>query len=261
MSELIPVEFKKQRVITTEQLAGVYETDINNIKNNFNNHKDKFIKGKHYYFLQGDELREFKNQVNDIDLVGKRASSLYLWTERGANRHCKILDTDKAWEQFDNLEETYFRVKEQEPTCIEDVLIQSLKEMKEVKYQLAAVKKGNEEVKEEVQAIRDVITINPKAEWRKETNRVLNSIGKKIGDYKAVKDEVYNALKEVGHCRPTILVNNLKKRATDNGMAPSKVEKLNLLDVLENETRLKEIYINIVRQMAIKNNISWRNVE
>ncbi len=44
-----------------------------------------------------------------------RINCLYLWTERGANRHCKILDTDKAWKQFDNLEETYFRVKEIDP--------------------------------------------------------------------------------------------------------------------------------------------------
>ncbi len=44
-----------------------------------------------------------------------RINCLYLWTERGANRHCKILDTDRAWEQFDNLEETYFRVKEIDP--------------------------------------------------------------------------------------------------------------------------------------------------
>ncbi|WP_142415440.1 ORF6N domain-containing protein [Hathewaya massiliensis] len=260
MSNLIPIEFKNEVVITTEQLADVYEVDVIRIQQGFSRNKDKFQEGKHYFRLTGEELKGFKgNYLKDSNL--KYASELILWTKRGANRHCKILDTDKAWEQFDNLEETYFRVKEKEPTCIEDVLIQSLKEMKEVKYQLAAVKKGNEEVKEEVQAIRDVITINPKAEWRKETNRVLNSIGKKIGDYKEVKDEVYNALKEVGHCRPTILVNNLKKRATDNGMAPSKVEKLNLLDVLENEPRLKEIYINIVRQMAIKNNISWRNVE
>ena len=28
-----------------------------------------------------------------------------------ANRHSKILDTDKAWQQFDVLEETYFKVK------------------------------------------------------------------------------------------------------------------------------------------------------
>ncbi|KHO32403.1 ORF6N domain-containing protein, partial [Clostridium tetani] len=139
MSNLIPVEFKNERVLTTDQLAKIYETDVNNIQVNFKNHKRKFVEGKHYYFLQGERLKEFKNYLNDIQLVGKRASSLYLWTERGANRHCKILDTDKAWEQFDNLEETYFRVKENKPTCIEDVLIQSLQEMKDVKQQLNQV--------------------------------------------------------------------------------------------------------------------------
>jgi phage antirepressor YoqD-like protein len=103
-----------QRILTTQQLAEIYETDINNIQNNFANHKENFVEGKHYYFLKGDLLKEFKNnlQVNNIDLqISNMTRSLYLWTERGANRHCKILDTDKAWEQFDNLEETYFQVK------------------------------------------------------------------------------------------------------------------------------------------------------
>ena len=102
-----------RRVITTELLAQAYETDTNNIKNNFNNHKDNFKEGVHYYLLKGDDLRAFKREVNDIDLVAPNVNQLYLWTERGANRHCKILDTPKAWEQFDNLEETYFLVKEQ----------------------------------------------------------------------------------------------------------------------------------------------------
>lgn len=112
MKTLTPIEFNDQRILTTEQLAEVYGTEANNIKNNFNNHQDQFIEGKHYYLLQGEDLRAFKNQVNDIDLVSKHTAALYLWTERGASRHCKILDTEKAWEQFDNLEDTYFRVKE-----------------------------------------------------------------------------------------------------------------------------------------------------
>lgn len=111
-----PVEWHGERVITTALLAEVYETEENNIKNNFNNHKDNFVVGKHYYFLQGEELKDFKRLVNGIDepLAEKIkfAPQLYLWTEKGANRHCKILDTDKAWEQFDNLEETYFRAKQ-----------------------------------------------------------------------------------------------------------------------------------------------------
>ena len=112
--ELVPVkiEHEGQRVITTELLAQIYETDTKNIQMNFANHSKNFKEGIHYFLLQGDTLRKFKNDPNIIGLVGKNASSLYLWTERGANRHCKILDTPKAWEQFDNLEETYFLVKE-----------------------------------------------------------------------------------------------------------------------------------------------------
>lgn len=102
--------YKGQKVITTELLAQAYETDIKIISNNFNRNKERFTEGKHYYLLTGQELKDFKaNPLNDECL--KFASSLYLWTERGANRHSKILDTDKAWEQFENLEETYFRVK------------------------------------------------------------------------------------------------------------------------------------------------------
>lgn len=141
------------------------------------------------------------------------------------------------------------------PQCIEDVLIQSLQEMKEVKQQLNQVNHKMLETKEEVQAIRDVVTINPKAAWRRECNRILNAIGKKVNNYSLPKDEVYQALKVRGNCRPNVLINNLKKRAQANGMAPSKVEKINILDVLENEPRLKEIYVVIVKEMAIKHDI------
>ena len=111
MKELTVLEYNNKRILTTKQLAEVYETTEDNIRINFNNNKDRFIEGKHYYRLTGEELKQFKNHVNDIYMVDKRTSSLTLWTDRGASRHCKILDTDKAWEQFDNLEETYFKAK------------------------------------------------------------------------------------------------------------------------------------------------------
>ena len=105
---IVAVEWNGERVITTAQLADVYGTDVNNVQNNFSNNKGRFKEGIHYYLLIGEELKKFKNQVNDIDLVAKRTSQLYIWTKRGASRHCKILDTDKAWQQFDCLEENYF---------------------------------------------------------------------------------------------------------------------------------------------------------
>lgn len=111
MQNLIPVEYQTQRILTTKQLAEVYQTTEGNISNNFNNNMDHFTEGKHYYLLEGEALREFKRNSYGIG-IAPNVNKLYLWTDRGANRHCKILDTDKAWEQFDNLEETYFKVKE-----------------------------------------------------------------------------------------------------------------------------------------------------
>ena len=52
------------------------------------------------YNMHIRKLKQFKNQVNDIYLVDKRAPSLILWTERGASRHCKILDTKKMGNAF-----------------------------------------------------------------------------------------------------------------------------------------------------------------
>lgn len=112
MKQLKVLENNNERVLTTKQLAEVYETEANNIKNNFNNNKERFIEGKHYYKLTGKELKEFKREVNDIDLVASNVNQLYLWTEKGASRMCKILDTDRAWDRFDELEDTYFKVKE-----------------------------------------------------------------------------------------------------------------------------------------------------
>jgi len=103
------IEHKGNRVLTTAQLAEVYETDGNNIVKNFSNNKDRFIEGRDYHVLTGAELKAFKDYVNNVHVVPQRSPSLYLWTDRGANRHSKILDTDKAWQQFDVLEETYFK--------------------------------------------------------------------------------------------------------------------------------------------------------
>lgn len=108
------------------------------------------------------------------------------------------------------------------------------------------------ETKQEVQAIRDTIIINPKAEWRKETNKILTNIGIVLNDFANAKNEAYKALEERGHCRPGVLVTNLKNRALLNGMSKSKADNLGMLDVLENEPRLREIYISIVKEMAIK---------
>lgn len=109
---LMPVEYSEERVLTTEQLAQAYECSAAQIKQNFNNNISRFEEGKHFFKLMGDDLKIFKNRVENFDLVGKNANALYLWTKRGAARHSKMLGTDKAWEVFETLEENYFSQRE-----------------------------------------------------------------------------------------------------------------------------------------------------
>lgn len=104
--------YKGIPVVTTETLARAYEVKPINIQKNFSANKDRFVEGKHYYTISGNDLKEFKNFLTESKSVeiGKRTAILTLWTERGAARHAKMLNSDKAWDMFELLEETFFHV-------------------------------------------------------------------------------------------------------------------------------------------------------
>ncbi|ELT3666912.1 ORF6N domain-containing protein, partial [Escherichia coli] len=124
----IPVlEWQGVRVVTTETLARGYGVDEANIRNNLSRNLDRFEEGKHYFLLTGLKLREFKNRVTGSYSVGKNARSLTLWTERGAARMSKIVDTNEAWAFFEKLEDSYFRQKEQQPVAIPQTLPEALR--------------------------------------------------------------------------------------------------------------------------------------
>ncbi|EKQ0641168.1 ORF6N domain-containing protein, partial [Salmonella enterica] len=111
--ESLPVvTYNSLPVITTELLAKLYNTEPKYIQTNMARNESRFVTGKHFFKLEGDELKDFKNRPSLRGLVGSRARSLILWTERGAARHAKMLETDQAWEVFEKLEDCYFSQKQ-----------------------------------------------------------------------------------------------------------------------------------------------------
>lgn len=113
MTDLMVIEQQGLRVLTTAQLAECYGTNRKVISYNFNNNKTRYEEGKHYICISGDEKRDFCNRL-EIHDGSEKAANLYLWTERGALLHAKSLNTDKAWEVYGELVETYFRAKKAE---------------------------------------------------------------------------------------------------------------------------------------------------
>lgn len=101
-------------VVSSDSLAMAYEVKPKQIRQNFANNKDRFIEGKHYFTLSGNDLKQFRLSVESFDSqISSKTRTLTLWTERGAARHAKMLNSDKAWDMFELLEETFFRVAEQ----------------------------------------------------------------------------------------------------------------------------------------------------
>ena len=139
MNDLTVTEYKNIRVLTTQQIAEAYESDVRIISNNFNRNKERYVVGKHFVCLEGEELKAFKT-IHHFD-ESSRINKLYLWTEKGAFLHAKSLNTDKAWEVYDRLVDEYFE-KPKLPSWTMDDKIQILAQ-------------GNIELKEKIDAVND----------------------------------------------------------------------------------------------------------
>ena len=254
MNSLIPIEHKSQRVLTTQQLAEIYETETNNIHKNYSNNESRFIEGEHYHVLKGDELQAFKRSLNDIPEPLKYAPSLFLWTEKGASRHCKILDTDMAWKRFDELEETYFKLKENQ------IDVSRLSpELQMVTHLLAAASKLEakvERLESTTQTIKDTMAELPKDQWRKWVNASLGEIGIRLGNkgqnHEDLRSDSYKLLEEKAGADLSTRLRNGKKRLEDAGATKTAQKEYCKLDCIEEDKRLKEIYTGIIKELRIK---------
>ncbi len=142
---MIAMTYREKRVLTTDQLATIFGTTHNRIKDNYHENAEHFVEGKHYFTLVGEELKQFKamlRQVGNPDLpsarqitagysavsliealdddvlnvpipkINKFTSHLKLWTRHGIARHAKMLTTEMAWAVYERMEDVYFCVTE-----------------------------------------------------------------------------------------------------------------------------------------------------
>lgn len=145
-TDLSVKEFNGQRVVTFKDIDMLHERVEGTAKRNFNEHKKHLIKDVDYFEVKQSDFQKYEIRTLEIPNRG-----LTLITESGYLMLVKSLQDDLAWKVQRELVNNYFRVKENvqaKPTCIEDVLIQSLHEMKEVKQTAL-------EAKEEAQDVRN----------------------------------------------------------------------------------------------------------
>lgn len=105
--------------------------------------------------------------------------------------------------------------------------------------------------KEQISTIKDTI-VNRDEDWRRDVNKKLRKIGFKYGKYNEFVTESYELLEARARCNLKRRLENYRDRLEKAGATKTVINKANYLDVISQDERLKEIYINIVNQMYVK---------
>ena len=252
MNDIQVIEYNNIRVLTTGQLAEAYETDAKTISYNFNHNKERYAEGKHYICLEGADLRAFR----EVHELPQNINKLYLWTEKGCFLAAKSLNTDKAWEAYDKLIDSYFTLAKQFDLSqlppemqmfkkIWDTQAQTLLEQKRQEERISKVEQTQEAIKEAVKPVTD--------NWREEINKKFNRIQKCCGaDFKDLRIEMYNQLDERAGADVATRLRNRKDRMRLEGSTKSSIDKLNRMDIIECDKKLREIFSKIVTEYEIR---------
>ena len=131
-----------------------------------------------------------------------------------------------------------------QPQSIEDLIILQAKSVKELKKKV-------DQQQEQLDTMKDAL-IHTDRDWRNWANEQLNTIGFKINNYREIKKQSYDILENRARCRLSVRLQNLRDRLKEAGASKTAINNANYLDVIEEDSRLKEIYTSIVEKLAIK---------
>ena len=192
-----------------------------------------------------------------------QGGNIYLLSERGYAKLIKIMDSDLAWDIHDQLMDEYFSMREekekQKPVSQLDAIIAGLQATKELQEKMAVVEQVQVQQEKAIQNIRNVVAVNT-TDWRKDTTIIINRIAMSrdggADNIHIIRKESYDLLEKRANCKLSVRRKNLQRVMLENGVSKSKVDKVSYLDVIDRDNRLKEIYIAIVKEMAIKYNVA-----
>ncbi|EBG0082153.1 ORF6N domain-containing protein [Salmonella enterica subsp. enterica] len=209
------IEWNGLRVVTTETLASGYGTDEANIRKNLSRNAGRFIEGIHIFTIKGQELKNLR-VTNSHAQISNKARSVTLWTEKGAARMSKIVDTDEAWSFFERLEDSYFR-----PATAVGIPLTYEAALEDL---LAKVKENRVITEQRDRAVKEKLWISEKREatamaTASAEKRKANALAEKLGECK--KHATIKAVQRV--TGKSFSHWPLKKWCAANGMEPKDV--------------------------------------
>lgn len=254
MNQLVFVE-NGQAVTDSLTIAGMFGKEHKNVLRDIQTQIEHA--GPEFSQLNFEQA-QYQHQQN------KQIYPKYNLTEEAFTLVVMSYNTREAVQTKIKFIQEFKRMREQlskQPQTQLEILQASINQLVEQEHRLSAVETRLVETEKKQEQITEVLSLNP-VEWRKKVNSLINRIAKQRGGFEAfgdVRNESYQSLEERAKCRLSVKLKNRKGRASLEGVAKSKIDKMNYMDVIADDARLTEIYLAIVKEMAIKHNVGMES--
>lgn len=135
------------------------------------------------------------------------------------------------------------------------VLIQMETRQKQIEARQAEQATALAGLEQKLQNTCEVIALD-KTAWRKDSERLINKIavatGEGFGAIKLVYDEIYKSIEARAGVSLNTRLTNKRNRMAGEGVCKSKRDKLTRIDIIAEDKKLIEIYVAIVKELAVK---------
>ena len=178
--------------------------------------------------------------------------------------HAMTLDMAKEISMIQRTEKgkqarLYFIEVEKQYKLDTSSLSPELQFMNSVVQSLAKQEMATKQLSNKLDNITEIVALNT-TDWRKDCRALINKMAKTqggFGAYQEIQAAIYEEVDRRAGSSLNTRLTNMRRRAAEEGVSKSKRDKMNKLDVIETDKRLKEIYLSVVKDFAIKYGV-WK---
>lgn len=135
------------------------------------------------------------------------------------------------------------------------VLIQMETRQKQIEARQAEQATALAGLEQKIQNTCEVIALD-KTAWRKDSEHLINKIaratGEGYGSIRLVYEEIYRSIESRAGVSLSTRLTNKRNRMAGEGVCKSKRDKLTRIDIIAEDKKLIEIYVAIVKELAVK---------
>lgn len=248
--ELPIKEYNGKRVVTLKEVDMVHERPDGTARKRFNDNKAHFIEGEDYFKVKCSEVRPFFGQT--LPNGFNPNADVILITESGYYMLVKSFTDDLSWTVQRALVNSYFKVQQMQTAFSE--LSPQLQLLINIETRQKEQERAIAETQQRLDSIGEVIALDVRS-WRRDAKQLISKIATKQGGFDYIKEvntEIYRLVEERAGVSLSTRLTNKRNRMAGEGVCKSKRDKLTKVDIIADDKKLIEIYLAIVKEMAVK---------